>query len=97
MTAYIVAVIDEHDPAVFEQYRAAALPVVAQYGGRSLLKGTDYAILEGGWAPGRVVVIEFPTPEAARAFYDSPDYIAARTLRDQSARTHMLLFEGRVP
>jgi uncharacterized protein (DUF1330 family) len=95
LSAYIVAVIAEHDPSVFEQYRAAALPIVARYGGRSLLQGTQYAALEGTWSPDRVVVIEFPTTEAARAFYDSPDYAAARALRLQSASTDMLLFEGR--
>ncbi len=95
MSAYIVAVIDEHDPGVFEQYREAALPVVARYGGRSLLQGTHYTALEGAWAPGRVVVIEFPSSEAAQAFYNSPDYTTARKLRCQSSRTDMLLFEGR--
>ena len=95
MSAYIVAVIDEHDSAVFAEYRAAALPVVARFGGRSLLQGTEHTTLEGEWAPGRVVVIEFPSREAACAFYDSSEYAAARTLRQRSARTDMLLFDGR--
>jgi uncharacterized protein (DUF1330 family) len=95
MSAYIVAVIDEHDSKVFEQYRQAALPVVTRYGGRSLLQGTQYITLEGEWAPGRVVVIEFPTSEAAQAFYNSPVYTESRRLRYQSSKTDMLLFEGR--
>jgi uncharacterized protein (DUF1330 family) len=81
MSAYIVAVIDEHDSKVFEQYRQAALPVVTRYGGRSLLQGTQY--------------ITFPTSEAAQAFYHSPEYTESRKLRYQSSKTDMLLFEGR--
>jgi uncharacterized protein (DUF1330 family) len=43
MSAYILAAIDKHDPMVCERHRAVALTVVARYGGRSLLQGTQYA------------------------------------------------------
>lgn len=93
--AYIVAIIDEHDAETFEEYRRVALPVVAQYGGRSLLQGTRNEVLEGDWSPKRVVVVEFPSLQQARAWYDSAEYQAARKLRVASASTQMLLFEGR--
>ena len=94
MAGYIVAVIEADDPAGFAAYRAAALPVVARYGGRSLLHGTQHVRLEGAWAPQRVVVLAFGSAEQARAFYDSPEYRAVRPLRERAAHTDMLLFEG---
>ena len=51
-------------------------------------------VLEGDGAPGRVVVLEFPSAQAARAFYDSPEYLAAREARAGAARMTMLLVEG---
>jgi len=95
MAAYIVAIIDEHDAASFEEYRRQALPVVAAYGGRSLLEGTRHEKLEGAWAPKRVVVIEFPSLESAKAFHASPEYAGPKALRLRAADTDMLLFEGR--
>ena len=93
---YILAIIDEHDEAAFEAYRAQALPVVAAFGGRSLLEGTRHELLEGNWTPKRVVVIEFPSLAQARAFYVSNAYRGPMALRQQSATTQMLLFEGRI-
>ena len=95
MAAYIVASIEETDPVAFETYRDAALPVVAQYGGRSLIQGTKYERLEGTWAPRRIVIIEFPSEEAARRWHESPEYQAPKALRATCAQTEMLLFKGR--
>jgi uncharacterized protein (DUF1330 family) len=95
MPAYIVASIEETDPVAFERYRAEALPVVARYSGRSLIQGTTHEKLEGNWAPRRLVIIEFPSEEAARRWYESPEYSGPKALRHACARTDMLLFKGR--
>ncbi len=95
MPAYILAIIEAHDEAAFEAYRRQALPMVAAYGGRSLLNGTQYERLEGTWAPKRVVVIEFPSMAKARAFYGSAEYAGPMALRRLAASTELLLFDGR--
>jgi uncharacterized protein (DUF1330 family) len=94
MPAYILAIIEEHDEAAFEEYRRHALPIVAAYGGRSLLNGTQHERLEGSWAPGRVVVIEFPSVAQAKAFYVSAEYAGPKATRLKAASTEMLLFDG---
>ncbi len=94
MAAYILAIIDEHDPAAFEAYREQALPVIAAYGGRSLLQGARHERLEGNWAPRRVVIVEFPSLAQARAFYESEKYRGPKAMRHSAAKTDMLLFEG---
>ena len=51
-------------------------------------------MLEGQWQPQRVVVVEFPSFEAAQAFYDSESYRKARAAREGLAEFDMLVVEG---
>ena len=48
-------------------------------------------------AGGRFVLIEFPTKEAARGFYESAAYGEAREIRKDAARATFLLLEGWAP
>ena len=94
MPAYILAEIEVTDPARYEEYKVLAPPAIARYGGRYLVRGGETAVLEGDWQPGRVVVLEFPTLEAARRFYDSPEYRAARDKRKNAAKMNMIAVAG---
>lgn len=94
MAAYIIADSNVTDPAAYEQYRARVPAAIAKHGGRFLARGGEVAVLEGDWSPRRVVVIEFPSLEAAKAFYDSPEYQAARALRAEAATIDMLAVAG---
>jgi len=51
-------------------------------------------VLEGDWTPHRVVLLKFPSPEKARAFYGSPEYKAAIKAREGIAVMRMTLIEG---
>jgi uncharacterized protein (DUF1330 family) len=51
-------------------------------------------VLEGDWTPERIVLLKFSTAEAAQAFYDSPEYRAAREAREGIAIMRMVLIEG---
>lgn len=51
-------------------------------------------MLEGDWNPSRIVVLEFPTAEQAKAWIDSPEYRAARALRRATATTNAILVVG---
>ncbi len=62
-------------------YRALSPAAIAAAGGRFVARGGQTAVLEGAWNPNRVVVVEFPTFAAAKAFYDSELYTAARAKR----------------
>jgi uncharacterized protein (DUF1330 family) len=76
------------------EYRRLSLLAVTAFGGRYLVRGGAYDVLEGNWRPERLVVVEFESMEKARAFYDSPEYVAARRARDGCSRFDMLLVEG---
>lgn len=94
MAAYVLVEINVQDPATYERYRAIAPPSIALYGGRYLVRGGATMVLEGSWTPQRVVVLEFPTADAARAWWASPEYAPAKALRQSCAATDMIVVEG---
>jgi uncharacterized protein (DUF1330 family) len=94
MPAYIIVDIEIHDPETYAAYRELAPPSIATFGGRYLARGGRTEPLEGTWSPSRFVILEFPSTQQARAWWESTDYAEARRLRQESATTQMLLVEG---
>jgi uncharacterized protein (DUF1330 family) len=91
---YILVQSDVTNAEQYAKYSKAAPDVVAKYGGRYLARGGRSTTLEGPTAPARVVVIEFPSFEAAQTFYHSPEYTAARKLRAGAATMQFVLVEA---
>ena len=94
MAAYLVLDISIRDPTTYERYKTLAPPSLAQYGGRYLVRGGTTTVLEGTWQPQRLVILEFPSVERARAWWESPEYAVAKALRQACASTQMVLIEG---
>jgi uncharacterized protein (DUF1330 family) len=94
MPSYVIVDITVRDRETYERYKQLAAPAVAAYGGRYLVRGGGSEILEGEWKPQRCVILEFPSVEAGRAWWDSPEYAPAKALRQSCAATEMLLVEG---
>lgn len=94
MSAYVVVQIDVEDPETYERYKELAPPSITEFGGRYIVRGGATETLEGSWAPTRFVVLEFPTADAARAWWSSESYAEAKAMRQRSASTEMLLVEG---
>ena len=94
MAAYIVVEISIQDPATYERYKAMAPPSIALHGGKYLVRGGTTTPLEGVWKPERFVILEFPSADDARRWWNSPDYAEAKALRQSCADTDMLLVEG---
>ena len=92
--AYIVVQADISNPERYADYAKLAPDIVAKYGGRYLARGGRAITLEGPPARSRVVVLEFPSVEAAQTFYHSPEYAAARKLREGSATAQFVLVEA---
>lgn len=92
--AYMVVDARSSDPDRMVEYRRLAQIAVEHYGGRYLVRGAPYETLEGRWQPQRLVVLEFPSMTAARTFYDSPEYRAAREARVGVSDFDMLLAEA---
>jgi uncharacterized protein (DUF1330 family) len=90
---YWIAHVDVRDPAAYEAYKAANAKPFARFGARFLVRGGAHEVREGQARP-RTVVIEFPSYEAARACYDSPEYQAAKALRDPVSTGDLVIAEG---
>lgn len=94
MAAYLIVDMTVKDAVKIEEYRKLAGASVAAHGGRFLVRGGKSEILDGDWAPQRLVVIEFPSMEQAKRWRTSPDYRKACEIRDQAASTRMVLVDG---
>lgn len=94
MAAYYIVEIDIQDEARFEEYRQKVPATIARYGGRYLVRGGAYETIEGDWRPKRLAVVEFPSVEQAKRWYDSAEYRPLKELRRQTARGHIVLVEG---
>jgi len=94
VAGYLIANIEVTDPAGFEQYRQKVSPLVAQFGGRYIVRGGDVRHLEGNLPIHRLVVLEFPSVEAAQSFYDSAEYQPLLKLRLASTKSDLILAAG---
>ncbi len=96
MSAYLIANVTVTDPAAFAQYGAEVPAVIARFGGRYLVRGGAVETMEGEPGLNRVVVVEFPTMQAARDFYHSADYAPLIDLRSSASVGSLALVEGYV-
>lgn len=94
MPAYIIANIRVKDPEGYEEYKRLSGPALAAHGGHFLVRAGETTVLEGTWSTGRLIVLEFPDSGRARAWWNSPDYVPAREIRQRTALTDMVLVEG---
>ena len=90
MAAYVIVDVEVTDPEAYKEYTGHVPATVEKYGGRFVVRGGKYETLEGSWQPKRIVVLEFPDYERAKAWYDSPEYQAIVPLRERNARTNFL-------
>lgn len=92
--AYVIADIDVTDPDAYENYRRLSTVAAEKYDARFIVRGGAADVLEGDWQPHRFVVLEFDDEDAARRWYDSPEYTEARAIRQRAARSSLLLVRG---
>jgi len=94
MRAYVLAEIEITNPDGYKGYASGVVPTIEKYGGRFLVRGGAVHTLEGEWPTRRRVIIEFPTVEAARKWWDSPEYEKPKALRRANSQGRLLLLEG---
>jgi len=92
--AYIIVEIEVTDPVGYEKYKNLAGATVEKYGGKYIVRGGKTEVLEGDWQPKRVVVLEFPSADRAKAWLNCEEYREPRKMRHATARTNMIVIEG---
>ena len=94
MAGYLIADVRVTDPGAYERYRAALSPTLVPYGGRFLVRGGGIEVLEGDCELARLVVLEFPSVERAKAWWSSAEYAPLKRLRQRAAQTRLVVVEG---
>ena len=94
MSAYVLAEIEITNPDGYKEYTATVPATIAKYGGRFIARGGTAETLEGEWPARRRVLIEFPSMDAARRWWNSPEYAKPMQMRRANSNGRILLLEG---
>lgn len=95
MVAYLIGRMSIVDPDQYNAYKRLTPGIVEKFGGRFLTRGGERMHLEGAPDDRRVVLVEFKTVDAAKKFYESPEYTHARGLREGAAiDMQLMVIEG---
>ncbi|HRI80636.1 MAG TPA: DUF1330 domain-containing protein, partial [Cyclobacteriaceae bacterium] len=82
------------DPVLYEEYRKLTPGSLAPFDGKFIVRGGKTETLEGAWNPGRVVVLEFPSIDKAKAWYNSEIYAPAKAIRRTASTGKMIIVQG---
>jgi uncharacterized protein (DUF1330 family) len=95
MAAYVLGNVDVLDPDGYRAYTSRVPATLEPFQGRFVVRAGANETLEGEWSPARIVLIEFPSMEQARAWYASPEYQAILPIRHRHSQARFLtLIEG---
>lgn len=97
MAAYLIVNIQVRDEAKYSAYREKGPAMIERFGGRYVVRGGELQPVEGDLGLTRLVIVEFPSIEVARRFYDSPEYAPLLRMRLESTRSDSVLVEGWTP
>jgi len=94
MPAYFIVDVDVHNPAGMREYLERVPGTLTKYGGRYIVRGGQFEVMEGDWQPARVVVLEFPNMEQAKRWYGCEEYEEMKAAMLKAAKTNIVLVEG---
>jgi len=95
MSAFLIVDTQIDNPDAYEIYKQLARPIAEKYGGVYRARGGEMDIRETDlWTPTRIVIIEFPDMDSARAFVDSEEYAPVKPIRRENARCTLAIVEG---
>ena len=93
--AYILVDTKINNPIAYEDYKAAAKPIAEKFGGIYLTRGGPMDIVQDDlWAPTRLVLVRFPSMQAAHDFLNSPEYAPIKQIRLNNSAATLIVFEG---
>ncbi|MBF6569317.1 MAG: DUF1330 domain-containing protein [Candidatus Binataceae bacterium] len=94
MSAYLIVDLDIKNPEAFAEYRRDVGATIAQYGGKPIVRNGPFEVFEGNWKPKSVVVLEFPSMDAIKRWYNSPEYKPLIAKRQSASAANMIAVEG---
>ncbi|MDX2290545.1 MAG: DUF1330 domain-containing protein [Hyphomicrobiaceae bacterium] len=90
---YVIAHAVVTDPEAWGQYVAKSKIALDKFGGVPIVRGGRHEIIEGNGVA-RNVVLEFPSYDAALGYARSPEYAAAKALRQGAGTIDIVVVEG---
>ena len=93
-SAYIIAHVTVTNPEQYEAYKKLSTIAMQAHSAEVCVRGGKVEVLEGDWAPTRVVVLKFPSLDAAKNYNASMEYSLARASRQGAAIMKMIAVEG---
>jgi Uncharacterized conserved protein len=93
-SGYVIATVEVTNPTQYEEYKKWSTAAMQAHGAEVCIRGGQVEVMEGDWAPQRVVLLKFASFEAAKAFYLSPEYGKARAAREGAAIMRLICVEG---
>ena len=94
MAAYLIFDVDIRDMARYQDFMAGVKPALEAAGARYLVRGGPHKVYEGEWSPRRLVLLEFPSAEAAEAFYNGEVYRSLKAIRDECSSANLVMVAG---
>lgn len=94
MSAYFIVDVDVKNPAAMREYLEKVPGTLGPYGGRYIVRGGKFEVIEGDWQPTRVVMLEFPSMEQAQRWYTCEEYRPFKEARLAACATNIVLVEG---
>ncbi|PCI01844.1 MAG: D-fructose-6-phosphate amidotransferase [Flavobacteriaceae bacterium] len=94
MPALIIAEIEIHDLAQYENYKKLTPATIAAYDGKFVVRGAEAETLEGDWQAKRIVVLEFPSVARAKEWWNSDAYAAPKALRHKISTGKMIVVQS---
>ncbi len=94
MAAFVIVDVAIHNYKEYEEYKKLTPATIAAFNGKFVVRGGLTVSLEGDWKPERIVVVQFPTVDQAKKWWNSDLYSAAKVIRQKAANTKMIIVEG---
>jgi len=91
--AYWIVRVSVRDEKGYPEYLAAASPAFQKFGAKFIVRGGPFETREGS-ARERNVVVEYKDRATAVACYDSPEYQAAKVIREKYADADFIIIDG---
>ena len=91
---YVIAHVNITDPDRYPDYASQTPGTVAAFDGRFVVRGGTIHAKEGEPPAPRMVVIEFPDVDRAKAWYDSEAYQAIVGIRQAASEGCVYIVEG---
>jgi uncharacterized protein (DUF1330 family) len=91
--AYVISAVEGIvDEATVRRYAELTGLAIQHYGGRFIVSNAEPVVVEGELLSGHLSMVEFPSMEQAKSWYDSPEYAEARALTPTAFRGRLLMF-----